>query len=117
MTAIAAKGIVCMTPDLGAEGGDQVLHGPNRPDHLIGRIERERGSRECFGALGTQSSDPAAHLPYARGSDAGWHAHGICVLTLAGSRLSRIVSFNDPGLFPAFGFPARLPAEEPELVP
>jgi len=32
-------------------------------------------------------------------------AHAIQVLTLSGTRLSRIVSFNDAGLFPLFGLP------------
>jgi hypothetical protein len=39
------------------------------------------------------------------------------VLTLTGTQVSRIVSFNDPGLFGVFGFPARLPAGEREPVP
>jgi Sigma-70 region 2 len=49
--------------------------------------------------------------------DGGYTAHGICVLTLAGTRVARIVSFNDPGLFAGFGFPPRLPAGEREPVP
>ena len=39
------------------------------------------------------------------------------MLTLAGPQVSRIVSFNDRGLFAGFGFPARLPAGEREPVP
>jgi hypothetical protein len=32
------------------------------------------------------------------------------VLTIAGSRVARVTSFNDPGLFTAFGLPQTLPA-------
>jgi hypothetical protein len=35
----------------------------------------------------------------------GYHAHAIVVLEVRGAALARIVSFLDPGLFPAFGLP------------
>jgi RNA polymerase sigma-70 factor, ECF subfamily len=42
---------------------------------------------------------------YMRGHDGGYVAHSICVLTIAGSRVTRVTSFNDPGLFATFGLP------------
>jgi RNA polymerase sigma-70 factor, ECF subfamily len=32
------------------------------------------------------------------------------VLTIAASRVTRVTSFNDPGLFAAFGLPQTVPA-------
>jgi RNA polymerase sigma-70 factor, ECF subfamily len=48
---------------------------------------------------------------YERGEDGDFHAHAIQVLTVGTGGISRIVSFNDGGLFQAFGLPARYPAE------
>jgi hypothetical protein len=39
-----------------------------------------------------------------------YRAHAIAVLTIAGSGIARISSFNDASLFPAFGLPATFPA-------
>jgi RNA polymerase sigma-70 factor (ECF subfamily) len=47
---------------------------------------------------------------YIRGHDGGYHAHSICVLTIAASRVTRVTSFNDPGLFAMFGLPQTVPA-------
>ena len=64
----------------------------------------------------TAANGQPAFAAYAR--DGGsYHAHGICVLTLPGTHVSRMVCFNDPGLFPVFGFASRLPAGEREPVP
>jgi hypothetical protein len=41
-----------------------------------------------------------------------YRAHAIAVLTIAGSSITRISSFNDAGLFPAFGLPATFPAAD-----
>ena len=70
-----------------------------------------------FRMIPTAANGQPAFAAYARDRHGGYHAHGICVLTLAGPEVSRIVSFSDPGLFPGFGFPARLPAGEREPVP
>ena len=51
----------------------------------------------------TAANGQPAFAAYARDHHGGYHAHSICVLTLSGSGLSRIVSFNDPGLFGVFG--------------
>jgi len=47
---------------------------------------------------------------YLRGRDGGYRAHSICVLTTAASRVTRVTSFNDPGLFATFGLPHAVPA-------
>jgi RNA polymerase sigma-70 factor (ECF subfamily) len=46
---------------------------------------------------------------YMRDQDGVHRAHAIAVLTLAGSRIARVVSFNDARLFPAFGLPQVAP--------
>ncbi|MDR8413690.1 sigma-70 family RNA polymerase sigma factor [Nonomuraea sp. 3-1Str] len=45
---------------------------------------------------------------YLRGDDGVHHAHAVQVLTVTGTGISRIVSFNDPGLFAAFELPSSL---------
>jgi RNA polymerase sigma-70 factor (ECF subfamily) len=78
--------------------------------HVLGRPGE-------FRMIPTAANGQPAFAAYARDNRGGYHAHGICVLTLTGTRVSRIVSFNDPGLFAVFGFASRLPAGEREPVP
>jgi RNA polymerase sigma-70 factor (ECF subfamily) len=52
---------------------------------------------------------------YMRGRDGGYHAHAIQVLTIAASHVTRVTSFNDPGLLATFGLPETVPAAA--LVP
>jgi RNA polymerase sigma-70 factor (ECF subfamily) len=52
-----------------------------------------------------------------RDHDGVYRAHSISVLTIAGSRVTRVTSFNDPGLFPAFGLPHAAPAAAVAPVP
>ena len=103
---------------------DAVLEMPPLPVWFRGRgaIARFLGTR-VLGRPGdwrmvptTANGQPAFGV-YLRDGDGGYQAHGICVLTPAGTQVSRIVTFNDPGLFAAFGFPSRLPAGEREPVP
>ena len=47
---------------------------------------------------------------YLRDHDGVYRAHSICVLTIAASRVARVTSFNDPGLFATFGLPRAAPA-------
>jgi len=49
---------------------------------------------------------------YRRAADGTRRAYCVQVLTLRGSRIAGIVAFLDPGLFPAFGLPAELPAPD-----
>ena len=46
-----------------------------------------------------------AFAAYMRGTAGDFEAHAIQVLTVTSGGISRIVSFNDGGLFPAFGLP------------
>ncbi len=45
-----------------------------------------------------------------REHDGVYRAHGICVLTIAASRIIRVTSFNDPGLVATFGLPQAVAA-------
>jgi len=103
---------------------DAVLEMPPLPGWFRGRdvIARFLGGHVLgrpgeFRMIPTAANGQPAFAAYARGPGGGYHAHGICVLTLAGSQVSRVVSFNDPGLFGVFGFASRLPAGEREPVP
>ena len=103
---------------------DAVLEMPPLPGWFRGRdaIAAFLGA-EVLGRPGdwrmipTAANGQPAFAAYAREDDGGYHAHGICVLTLTGTQVSRMVCFNDPGLFPVFGFASRLPAGEREPVP
>jgi RNA polymerase sigma-70 factor (ECF subfamily) len=45
-----------------------------------------------------------------RGPDGAYRAHAIQVLTIAAPQVTRVTSFNDPGLFATFGLPQTVPA-------
>jgi RNA polymerase sigma-70 factor (ECF subfamily) len=102
---------------------DAVLEMPPLPGWFRGRgaIARFLGAHVLgrpgeFRMIPTAANGQPAFAAYARESH-GYTAHGICVLTLTGPEVSRIVSFNDPGLFAVFGFASRLSAGEREPVP
>ena len=63
--------------------------------------------------LPTRANGQPAFAEYERAPDGSFHAHGIKVLTLIGTRIARITAFNDATLVPAFGFPAVLPDSHP----
>ncbi|HEY4853786.1 MAG TPA: nuclear transport factor 2 family protein, partial [Streptosporangiaceae bacterium] len=63
-----------------------------------------------FRMIPTAANGQPALAAYMRGHDGVHHAHGIQVLTTAMSRVTRVVSFNDPGLVAMFGLPQALPA-------
>ena len=54
----------------------------------------------------TAANGQPAFAVYMRDPDGVHRAHAIQMLTIAGSRVTRIISFNDPGLLATFGFPA-----------
>jgi RNA polymerase sigma-70 factor (ECF subfamily) len=58
------------------------------------------------------NGQPAAGT-YRRGDDGVHHAHSVQVLTVRGSRIARIVAFQDPRLFATFGLPPAYPAAAP----
>jgi RNA polymerase sigma-70 factor (ECF subfamily) len=96
---------------------DAVLEMPPLPTWFAGREQVGRflgstvlGEPGSFRLVATAANGQPALAGYLREQDGVHRAHGIMVLTVTGSRVARIVSFNDPGLFPAFGLPQALPA-------
>ena len=102
---------------------DAVLEMPPLPGWFRGRdaIVRFLGTH-VLGRPGdwrmvlTAANGQPAFAAYQR-HDGGYHAHSICVLTVTGTEVSRMVSFNDPGLFGVFGLAPRLPVGEREPLP
>jgi RNA polymerase sigma-70 factor (ECF subfamily) len=89
---------------------DAVLEMPPQPTWFAGRehVGRFLASRVLtepgrFTMTGAAANGQPTFAVYLRGTDGVNRAHAIQVLTLSGTRLSRIVSFNDAGLFPLFG--------------
>jgi RNA polymerase sigma-70 factor (ECF subfamily) len=102
---------------------DAVFEMPPEPTwftgrELIGRFLRSRVLSEPgrFRLIRTAANGQPALAAYLRDEDGGYRAHSICVLTIAGSRIARVASFNDPGLFATFGLP-QAGAAAPAPVP
>jgi len=85
---------------------------------LIGRFLQARVLTEPgrFQMIPVAANGQPALAAYLRGRDGIYRAHSICVLTTAASRVTRVTSFNDPGLFATFGLPQAAPAAA-ALVP
>ncbi|HJY62191.1 MAG TPA: RNA polymerase subunit sigma-70, partial [Streptosporangiaceae bacterium] len=79
---------------------------------LIGRFLRSQVLTEPgrFRMIPVAANGQPALAAYIRGHDGGYRAHSICVLTIAASRVTRVTSFNDPGLFATFGLPQAVAA-------
>jgi RNA polymerase sigma-70 factor, ECF subfamily len=79
---------------------------------LIGRFfgARVLGQPGDFKAVPIAANCQPGFAFYLLGRDGHHHAHALHVLTVAGAGIAHIVSFNQPGLFPAFGLPQVLPA-------
>ena len=79
---------------------------------LIGRFLQTRVLTEPgrFQMVPTAANGQPALASYLRDHDGVYRAHSICVLTIAAFRVARVTSFNDPGLFRAFGLPQVVPA-------
>ena len=54
----------------------------------------------------TRANDQDALGVYSRGPDGVHRAHAVIVLTVSPTGITRMVAFQDPGLFPAFGLPS-----------
>ena len=54
-----------------------------------------------------------AFAVYQREPGGGYHAHAVLVLTVTGTGIARIVSFQNPGLFGSFGLPQEYRAAGP----
>jgi RNA polymerase sigma-70 factor (ECF subfamily) len=96
---------------------DAVLEMPPLPTWFAGRatlaaflqaqVLREPGR---FRLLPTTANGQPAFAAYQRESDGVYRAHGIMVLTIAASRVTRTTMFMDPALLATFGKPPALPA-------
>ena len=78
----------------------------------IGRFlgTRVLGQPGDFKTVSIAANSQPGFAFYLLGRDGHHHAHAVQVLTVAGAGIAHIVSFNQPGLFPAFGLPPVLPA-------
>jgi RNA polymerase sigma-70 factor (ECF subfamily) len=99
---------------------DAVFEMPPQPTWFAGRdlIGRFLASRvlpgHAFHMLPVAANGQPAFAAYLRDGDGVFRAHAIQVLTVSAGQIARLVSFNDPGLFPAFGLPPIYPATAPE---
>jgi RNA polymerase sigma-70 factor (ECF subfamily) len=71
---------------------------------------RVMGSPGDWRMLATRANGQPAAVCYTGGSSGGYQAYGVVVLTVTVDGISRIVSFGDASLVPAFGFPPTLSA-------
>ena len=99
---------------------DAVFEMPPQPTWFTGRdlIGRFLASRvlsgNAFRMVPVAANGQPAFAAYLRDSDGVFRAHAIQVLTVSAGQIARLVSFNDSGLFPAFGLPPTFPATAPE---
>ena len=96
---------------------DAVLEMPPQPTWFAGRaaVGRFLATRVInepgqFRLTAVAANGQPGLAAYVRHHDGVYRAHAIAVLTIAGAGIARISSFNDPGLFPAFGMPQVFPA-------
>jgi RNA polymerase sigma-70 factor (ECF subfamily) len=94
---------------------DAVFEMPPQPMWFAGRdpivrflgewVLREPGRFRMFP---TAANGQPAVAAFERHDDGRYHAHAIQLLTFSGSFLSHVISFNDPSLLSAFGWPSVL---------
>jgi len=72
---------------------------------LAARVLRQPGNLRMIPAA---ANGQPAFAAYQRGNDGIYRAHAVQVLTITRSGVSRVVSFNDSGLFATFGLPESL---------
>jgi RNA polymerase sigma-70 factor, ECF subfamily len=86
---------------------------------LIGRFLAAQVLRRSgdFRAIPTAANGQPALACYLRDADGVHGAHAIAVFTITGSAVARMVSFNDPGLFPVFGLPPVFPGAAVPAAP
>jgi RNA polymerase sigma-70 factor (ECF subfamily) len=63
-----------------------------------------------FAMVPATANGQPAFAAYLRGHDGVHRAHAVQVLTVSATSIARVVSFNQPELFPLFGLPETLPA-------
>jgi len=88
------------------------------PEHIGGLIDAHcPGGPGELRLLPTRANGQPAFAMYMRGGDGGWRAFQLHVLTLTAAGISHVTAFFDLSLFPMFGLPATLPADEqPPIV-
>ena len=74
---------------------------------LTAQVLRQPGD---FTMLPVAANGQPAFAVYLRESDGTHRAHAIQVLTVSGSRLVHVISFNEPALLATFGLPPALPS-------
>jgi RNA polymerase sigma-70 factor, ECF subfamily len=96
---------------------DAVFEMPPIPTWFTGRerIGRFLGARVLgqpgdFKMISVAANGQPGFAGYLRGPDGLHHAHAVQVLTIGAAGIARIVSFNQPELFGAFGLPQALSA-------
>jgi RNA polymerase sigma-70 factor, ECF subfamily len=97
---------------MGLLRADAVFEMPPRLGWFAGRVPIGRFLRAYvlhtpgdFVMVPTAANGQPAFAAYQRGADGVHRAHAIQVLTLGGSSLARVISFNDASLLAAFGLP------------
>ncbi|WP_285487420.1 sigma-70 family RNA polymerase sigma factor [Amycolatopsis taiwanensis] len=70
---------------------------------VVGFLARRVLRPNLWRMVPTRANGQPAAVLYERAGDGRYEAHGVQVLTLIGSRIARITSFNDPGLVSTFG--------------
>ena len=81
-------------------GRDQVV------GFLAARVLRQPGD---FTMVRVAANGQPGFAAYLRDVDGRYRAHAVQVLTLDAASIARVVSFNQPELFPMFGLPPVLP--------
>lgn len=65
-------------------------------------VHRVLGGAGHWRMVPTRANNQPAVIAYTRTDDGGYEPYGVQVLTLIGTRISRITAFNDPSLAPVF---------------
>jgi RNA polymerase sigma-70 factor (ECF subfamily) len=96
---------------------DAVFEMPPQPTWFAGRELIERFLQSLvltepgrFQMIPTAANGQPALAAYMRDGGGVYRAHAVQVLTVAASRITRVTSFNDPGLLATFGLPQAVPA-------
>ena len=99
---------------------DAVLEMPPSPTWFAGRdqigrflVARVLGQPGDFSLVRVAGNGQPGFAAYLRDRDGRHRAHAVQVLTLDAASITRVVSFNQPELFPMFGLPPVLPATGP----
>jgi RNA polymerase sigma-70 factor, ECF subfamily len=99
---------------------DAVIEMPPQPGWFAGRdlIGRFLAAKvlpgHAFRMLPIAANGQPAFAAYLREDDGVFRAHAVQVLTVSAGQITRLVSFNDASLFPAFGLPPTFPVTAPE---